>query len=688
MSSESKQSNRTRKKRYALLCVFGTLAFVVIAFLIHYRGVRLIVNKEYGTAPSAADFTSRAAMLETDEKPTCGWHALNLKIGGFPTLVFLHVTDTLAPTAEPVPKTVPVGSAPGPDTFIRSVKDADRVRVTFEQTPDFSVEWDGTVRIVLEDGAGNRTTVPVAVSVRATVPSLTLEAGEEPPQPERFLIKGVKAEPETPITAEMMHHVGDYPIRFVTDRGVRSETVLHVVDNVAPQARGTMVQLAPDETAEPETFVLDEHDETDLRFTFVQTPDYTRRDVQKVIVRLTDEGGNTLDVESELFITGVQPRVVEARRTALTQDDFDNRQGQTIAMDPFIPDTPGTYALDVSINGVSETVVVTVVDTTPPAVKEKSLDGVTLYTHCGYLPEDFFEASDISSVTLTFAPGTDLDTVGEREIGVIARDAYGNETLAKRTVTLSEDLNPPHLYGVINRICYVGEPIAYLSEVFSEDDEDGRLEVEVESEVLLHQEGVYNVVYRAKDRSGNVTEQSCTYTLIQRTVTDEELHAMAKSIMDEITTPDMVDAEKLKAIFFYVKGHIKYANGSNNNYTDWRKAAYDGYMKGTGDCYNIYSLTRALLDETDIPYLSVERVKTYVRRTRHYWVHVNLGTGWYVFDPTWTPKHRIECFMWTKEQCSSCRLYWHYKEDEYPPLATERFDYDAVVEMERNGLLP
>lgn len=686
---KSKPNKQGTGKRRALLWIFGALILLAAAVLIHYRDVKLVVIKEYGSTPKAEDFTNRAATLELDtEKPSCGKHTLNLKIGGVPTLVFLRVEDTVAPTAEPVDRTVPVGSSPGPDTFVRRIRDADTVKVTFAQTPDFETEWEETIGIVLEDGSGNRTVVPVEVSVCATIPSMTLEAGAEPPEKERFLIDGVNAEQITPITAEMLHHVGAYTIRFETDKGLACKTVLNVVDTAAPRAKRTTLQLAPDEKAEPEAFVTDAFDETDLVYTFVQVPDYDRRDVQKVVVRLTDEGGNTLDVESELFITGVQPRTVEARRSALTQDDFENRQGQSITMDPFIPDTPGTYVIDVLVNGVPETFVVTVTDTTPPVVTEKPLEGVKLYTRCGYTPEDFFEASDISSVTLAFAPDTDLDTAGEREIGVVARDAYGNETLAKRTVTLSEDRNPPHLYGVIDRICYVGEPIAYLSEVFSEDDEDGLLPVEVESEVLLHEEGTYKVVYRAKDRSGNVTEQSCTYTLIQRTVTEEELHALAKSIMDEITTPDMVDAEKLKAIFFYVKGRIRYANGSNNNYSDWRKAAFDGYTKGVGDCFNIYSLTRALLDETDISYLSVERVKTHVRRTRHYWVHVNLGTGWYVFDPTWTPKHRCECFMWTKAQCNSFRLYWHYNESEYPALATEKFDYDAVVEMERNGTLP
>ena len=154
-------------------------------------------------------------------------------------------------------------------------------------------------------------------------------------------------------------------------------------------------------------------------------------------------------------------------------------------------------------------------------------------------------------------------------------------------------------------------------------------------------------------------------------------------LMQEITTPDMTDAEKLKAIFDYVQQHVKYANGSNHNYTDWRKAAYDGISSGKGDCYNIYSVTRALLDQTDISYLSVERVKASPWRTRHFWVHVNIGTGWYVFDPTWTPKHRFNCFMWTAAQCNRCRNYWKYDESKYPPLATELFDYDAVVAAQK-----
>ncbi|MBR4906625.1 MAG: transglutaminase domain-containing protein [Clostridia bacterium] len=685
---------RTRKprsgKRRALVWAFGVLFVLAIAMLIHYRGVSAIQFVECGEPVSAADYTSRDAVLETgSDKLACGWHVLNLSIGGVPTPVLAIVRDTTAPTAEAVDRIVAIGSKPGPDEFVKNVGDAGVVRVSFAQQPDFDTEWTDTIEIVLEDQGNNRTVVPVRVSVRATVEALTVEAGEDIPDADRFLIEGVAAIQDTPINAEMLHHVGTYPVAFTTEAGIRSESMLIVVDTQTPYAEPTLLVLASNETAEAEDFVINAADETDLSFAFLSAPDYENREVQTIAVRLTDEGGNTTDVESKLLISDVKPRTVEARREALTPEDFENSDGQTIVAEPFVPDTPGTYAVSITVNGVAETPTITVVDTTPPELFEKpEIGALKFYTRHAYLPEDFFTAEDMTPVTLSFESEPDFDTAGDCAVTVIARDASGNESTATVTIKLRDDVNPPHLYGVINRICYVGEPITYFAEVFAEDDEDGFVEVTVKSEVTLSEKGTYRVIYRAEDKSGNATEQACNFMLIQRTVTEEELHALAQSIMAEITTPDMVDAEKLRAIFDYVQKQIVYANGSNNNYTDWRKAAYDGYTLGTGDCFNIYSLTRALLDETDIPYLSVERVKTSVWRTRHYWVMVDLGTGWYVFDPTRTRKHPVDCFMWTKQECRTVWLYWNYNEADYPPLATEPFDYDAVVEMERSGQLP
>lgn len=687
---QTRVKTKNRRTR-AILWIAGAFAVLCAAVLIHYRGVRPIVTTEYGQhAPRAEDYTARDATLADDgERPKCGWHVLNLKIGGVPTPVLLHVRDTVAPSATAVDREVAVGTVYGPDAFVKDIRDADIVKLTFAEQPDFLHEGEQTVEILLSDGSGNRSVVPVRISVRATHPSVALEAGSELPTAETFLLDGLNGTLDRPIDPEVMHHVGTVQIAVTTDTGVHSECELQVIDTVAPEAQGTLLHLLPDQSAAPEECLLDATDATDLTFAFASEPDYSRRDVQKLVVRVTDEGGNATEVPVSILISGVRPKVVEARLEPLTAADFENEEGDEIAVEPFIPSVPGTYPVEIKTNGISQTVAVTVVDTAAPLIAENpDTRDTVFYTKHEYLPEDFFTASDLTGATLTFSVRPDFERAGEQTVSVTAEDACGNRASAERTVRFVDDTEAPSIYGVINRTCYINEPIAYFKEVFAEDVADGPVEVTVESEVVTYQTGTYRVVYRAVDRSGNAASRECTFTLIEQTVTEEQLKALAQRIMGEITTPDMVNAEKLKAIFDYVQKHVVYVNGSNHNYTDWRKAAYDGIVYGKGDCYNIYAATRALLDETDIPYLSVERVRTSTRRTRHYWVHVNVGTGWYVFDPTWARRHKAYCFMWTKRQCNSFRLYWNYDESKYPPLATEPFDYEAVVAAERQNAKP
>ena len=684
---EQAQQPIKKRKLRAILWIAGGLLALLAAVLIHYRGVHPVVRIEYGEpAPQADAFTAREATLECPEqRPSLGRHLLNLRIGGVPTSVLLHVRDTVAPTATPVDCEVALGSSPGPDAFVTDLKDADVVELTFVSTPDFSVESEQTVEIRLKDRSNNRSVVTAHVSVRASHASLTAEAGTEPPGAEAFLLEGVRGALEQPIDAERMRHVGTVRVGILTESGVRSESELVIVDTVAPQAQGTTLLLMPGDTVQPEDCVSGVSDATDLTYRFVTEPDYDRRDVQEVVVRITDEGQNATEVRSTILISGVRPREIEARTEPLRPADFQNAEGDVIDVPPFVPSVPGTYPLRIKTNGVEQTVAITVVDTTAPALLEKQFPaGTVFYTEHVYTPEDFYEASDISGVTLTFKAPPDPKLAGEQTITVLAEDAYGNRTEGTRTVLYAADTEAPRIYGVIDRICYVNEPIAYRKEVFAEDNADGPVEVTVESEVVSNQKGTYRVVYRAVDSCGNEATCECRYTLIDQTVTEEQIHAFAQAILKEITTPDMTQVEVLRAIFDYVKTHVTYTNGVNNNYTDWRKAAYDGITYGKGDCYNIYSATRALLDETDIQYLSVERVKSRTWRTRHYWVHVNVGTGWYCFDPTRTRRHRFDCFMWTHEQCETAeRLYWNFDETKYPPLATEPFDYDAVLAAQR-----
>lgn len=246
----------------------------------------------------------------------------------------------------------------------------------------------------------------------------------------------------------------------------------------------------------------------------------------------------------------------------------------------------------------------------------------------------------------------------------------------------SLDMTPPEIIGVQDRECIVGQPVVFFDGVYAVDDVDGQVPVTVQSSIDHYTVGEYTVTYQAADASGNTAAASCVFTVVEPESSQQVIHQLAAEVMDSITTPDMLPVEQAKAIFDYVHKYMKYGNGTNHNYTDWHKAAYQAFTTHKGDCYNIYAMTRALLDETDIEYLSVERVKTPQRQTRHYWVMVNLGTGWYVYDPTYTSRHKAYAFMWTEKQCNSFRYYWKYDTTILPELAEERFDYDKELQRE------
>ena len=109
-----------------------------------------------------------------------------------------------------------------------------------------------------------------------------------------------------------------------------------------------------------------------------------------------------------------------------------------------------------------------------------------------------------------------------------------------------------------------------------------------------------------------------------------------------------------------------------------------GQWYASRNCSYITTCSDELLDELGVEYMSVTRLGG---RSRHYWTIVNIGTGWYHFDAINYYKWN-RCFMWTDAQCAINEDFWRYDSSLYPELATERFDYETVVQAEKAGLLP
>ncbi len=667
-----------------ILALLLAAAFALLCFA--YTRVRPVLTIELGErSPLASAFAVDGADAAYRTAPealykTAGKVRLWIKTGVLTVPVELRVADTVAPKAEGRETTVSTLTVLTPDQLIKNLRDQSVVKVTYETAPEYGTVGDYDAVVLLEDASGNQSRVSVAVHVRITVDAIAAEAGDPAPKAEDFLIDRYTDVQMEPITDAMMREPGEHPIHIAAD-GTETESTLIVRDTVPPTGEGVTFIAAPGDPVRAEDLVKDVRDETAVTATFETEPDLASRKPQTVCVILSDRGGNETKVYGTLLISGVTPLEIEAREEPLTVGDLKLEGSYTEAAISwqFTPNVPGLHVIIVLIDGQENYALIEVRDTTPPAIEVQKTEGFLNHP----LPADALaSASDVTDVTLEYLDEPDWSEELQ-DVTLAATDAAGNRTEKTFTLTLAPDTEPPEIYGVVDRIAYVGEPIAYLAEVYAEDNADGRTEVTVESEVLPEQAGQYRVVYTAEDEAGNRASAECVYTLVVATVSEEEVRALAQDVLKEITTDSMVTAEKLLAVFDYVRSHVRYSGNSDKS--DWRKEAVRGFKTGWGDCFTFYSVTRALLDELGVEYMSVTRLGGW---TRHYWTIVNLGTGWYHYDTTISATHQARCFMWTNEQCQIRPNFWRFDNAKYPEIATDPFDYKAVVAMEKDGLLP
>ncbi|MDO4566081.1 MAG: hypothetical protein Q4B42_02005 [Oscillospiraceae bacterium] len=279
----------------------------------------------------------------------------------------------------------------------------------------------------------------------------------------------------------------------------------------------------------------------------------------------------------------------------------------------------------------------------------------------------------------------DFEKEGVYQISYTAQDKLLKKSSAQTTLEVVFDTEPPKIEGLSDISVFIGDTVSYKKDVTVTDDRDSDPALLIDnSQVNLKEDGEYPVVYTARDAAGNEATNSITVTVVESDedgYSPEILNEMLDETLSRIISPDMTDDEKLRAVFFYVKRNIYYSGWSDKS--DWRKGAFFGLSRRSGDCYTYYSTARALLDRCGFETLPVERTGGI---SDHYWLLVQYEGKWYHYDAGISFNgYDANCMMWTDAQMANYAS-WIYRGMGLPNFYT--YDQTLLPEVSTEEYQP
>ncbi|MBR3242473.1 MAG: DUF5011 domain-containing protein, partial [Parasporobacterium sp.] len=261
---------------------------------------------------------------------------------------------------------------------------------------------------------------------------------------------------------------------------------------------------------------------------------------------------------------------------------------------------------------------------------------------------------------------TDVSAIDYSKIGETAIELMYHGTVYPGKIVIV-DTQPPQFISADDFTVFFDEPIRYKEHV-SVRENTGDYELEVDtSQVDTTALGTYPVTYTATDSSGNSSSVTVQVTIIEKNADEAALYARVDEILSGIINDDMSKADKVWAIYAWIRNNIGWMNESPKD--DYIKAAARALDWGGGDCYAYFSLSKVMLTRAGIQNMDIERIPE--GDEMHYWnlVDVDDGHGWYHFDATpFEPLY--ESCMLTDGELMELNSYGQYNYDRslYPAI--------------------
>ncbi len=287
---------------------------------------------------------------------------------------------------------------------------------------------------------------------------------------------------------------------------------------------------------------------------------------------------------------------------------------------------------------------------------------------------ELYDLSGIASVSFKDELPKNSGT-GEFNVIVLVSDIYSNVAEINVPFNVIDDHTAPVITG-IKPLESDGDPDGldfYVGVSVTDDyDKDPLIRVD-DSKVDYSKNGVYEIIYKAIDVSGNICYETTTVTVIlpkngaKKTNTGGGYSGTAKEIANKIFKDygmkKSTDVATARAIFDYVHNNIWYQRIRGTQ--TYEGAAYRGFTRHSGDCYVYYSCMKMLLDIAGIPNMKIQRKAS--SGSLHMWNLVKLNGAWYHCDATRYGYHLQGWFMCTDKQIND--KYHKYDGYQYPERA-------------------
>lgn len=500
--------------------------------------------------------------------------------------------------------------------------------------------------------------------------------------------------------------VGSHSIKVVVD-GMTYNVVLNVEDTVPPTAKPLNILCRLDSVPVAADMVQDISDVTKVKVSFERSPNMSVKGKQNVMIKLTDEGGNTTIVESAVYVEEILNIPEWELGTAFPDvTEFTGGLDNYAYLDnSFINDIkrPGDYtiALRVSFNNTFGTFYTKfkAKDTVAP-----TLTPITggVYDINEELPEPsqwIAEHIDATEVTFSYAYDYSITAAGIYYLEIVAKDEGGNTTVASVKITAFDskhDNNAPIINVSTNLTVPVGQGVNYKECISIFDDKDGEIDISDTSKVKLdtssvniYLPGTYDVLITATDSTGKSSGVVLKVTVEHKNLTDSEINAVLDQIISESVENGMTKEQKIYAIFNKIlKNENMNFNGTSDKSNTVEREAYYGFVNNYGDSYTIACMTKAVLERMGIDTLTVTRISS---TEKYYWSLVDFGDGWFHVDPffkknTWIVEGKEkETFKLTDREASEYTLWYNSVEGGVNYYLFDPLLYPSTPELTLDG---